>query len=368
MEIEAAEGLEKLFNIFYCEKTAALAKLSFVQDLGLEIRAIFPGQAALANFAGDAEPTPEHDVLVCELDGASVRILIVREKRNMLVRQVALGTQESNFTDEILKKIADEIKKTIDFYESQKYFRPVSKVLLAGSWEDEERVRAFLDQHLETKIVRPDMGPYLSDALSEEDKQFILGHGDIFSAALGASFLEEEGMNLVPIDIKNKNRERRFYRWLDLLLLGLGVFLFLVVVGTSVSTQVIKNQKRGLEKEHEEITLKKQEFETILGLEKVRRAIFKGEVYTPSLLKELSYRTPAIITLTELQYSRQEGVLLLRGEIPDSARENVKSVTQYAANLAESPFFTAVNVANTNRDEEKKVLQFELNCVVKGLL
>ena len=368
MDIETAEGPEKLFNIFYCEKNATFTRLSFMQELGLEIRSVIPSQAALSSFVWEAEPSPENDILVCERDGTFVRILVSRASRSMLVRQVTLIPQESNVTDEILKKIADEIKKTVDFYESQKYSRPIAKAVLMGAWEDEERVRAFLGQQMEIKVERLDMGSYFSETLGLEDKEFMKNNGGFFAASLGAVLLKDESMNLVPTDIKSKNRERRLQRWVNLALLGVGSLLFLVVIGISMGAQLIKKQMQVLEKEHGEISQKKKIFEDILGLEQVRRTIFRGEVYSPSLLKELSYRTPAIITLNEMQYIRQEGTCILRGEIPDSARENVKSVTQYAANLNESPFFMSVSVANTNHDEEKKVLQFELNCVVRGLL
>lgn len=368
MEVEGAEGPEKLFSVFYCEKNAASARLSFVQNLGLEIQAMIPSQVALANFVSEAHPLPEHDVLICEMDGPLVRILITRDNRAMLVRQVTLGPQEISFTDEILMKITEEIKKTIDFYESKKNFRSVGKVVLTGMLEDEERVHAFLSRHMEAQVTRVDIESYLSGELDEEDKQFAKNNAGLFAAALGSVFFKEDTINLVPADIKTKNKEKRFQRWLNLALVGTAFLLFVVFLSMTAITRFVTSRMRILEKEYEEINRKKNIFESVLGMEKTRRAFFEGEVYSPALFKELSYRTPAIIMLNEMQYDRQEATLILRGEISDTSGENTKSVTQYAANLSESPFFTSVVVSNTYRDEEKKSLQFEVRCAVKGLL
>ncbi len=368
MEIEGAEGPEKLFDIFYCEKKASSIRFSSVQELGLEIRAMIPSQAALGSFIGATEPSLENDVLVCELEETLVRIVIVRDKHPMLVRQVMLGSHEFNFTDEILTKIADEIKKTIDFYESQKHFRPVTKVVLVGASDDAERIHHFMSQHIETKVSLPNLEPFLSATLAAEDKKYVLDHGGLFASALGSLLVQEERLNLVPQDIKTRNRERRIHRWLNLTLLGIGLLLLGVWGVILVNMNVMKSQLKVLKNEYTVINEKKKTFENILGREKLRRSLFKGEIYSPSLLKELSYRTSAVITLNQMQYNRQEGTLILHGQISDTKRESLKSVTQYAATLAESPFFLSATVTNTNQEEENKTIRFEITCVVRGLL
>ena len=368
MDVEGVEGPQKLFNIFYCEKKTALARILFVQDLGLEIRSIISSQAALGSFIDIAEPSPENDVLVCELEETLIRILVIRKNKNMLVRQVTLGPREFNLTDEILTKIAEEIKKTIDFYESQKHFRPLTKVVFAGAGEDAERIYHFMSQHIETKVVAPNLEPFLSPTLGKEDRSFVLSHGGLFVSALGSVLVQEETVNLVPEDIKTRNRERRVHRWLNLALVGTGLALLAVWGVMMINVNLMKSQLKILEKNYAEINEKKRTFEKVLEREKVRRTVFKGEMYSPSLLKELSYRTPSVITLNQMQYNRQEETLILRGRISDVKRENLKSVTQYATALAESPFFTSATVTSTNQDEESKSLQFEVTCVVKGLL
>ena len=368
MPVEGAEGPENLYNIFYCDKTSASSKLSFVQELGLEIRSLVPGQAALASFVGQTVPTPEGDVLVCEMDGTVVRILVVRENKNMLVRQITLGSQELHFTDEVLGKVAEEIRKTIDFYEGQKYFRPVTKIVLTGAVEDAQRVNDFLSRQLQTKVLLPVIDPTLHSGLNEEDQNLLQSQSGLFAAALGAVFVDDESMNLVPDDIKTKNRQRRMHRWLNLALLGVGGIFFLIFVGTAANTHFMKEQAKGLEKEYNHINEKKKVFEAVLTDEKVRRLVYKGSVYSPSLLKELSLRTPAIIALDEMQYSRADGTVILRGQVNDAKRESLKSVTQYATTLSESQFFLSATVSNSSRDEENKVLIFEITCVLRGLL
>ncbi len=368
MSVEGAESAEKLYNVYYCDKKSAAIWLSFVQNLGLEIRSLVPGQASLACFVAEAEPTPESDVLICELEDGLLRILVVRENHNMMVRQVVLGAAEPHLTDEILTKITDEIKKTIDFYESQKYFRPVEKVVMVSDAGDMERVHQFMTQHLDTKVVPLNIEPFLSSALKPDQKNYLINHPSVVASGLGAALLGDGRINLVPEEIKKKNRQRRSNKLLNFSLFGLGFLLFLVVVGATLHSDTLKAKLDIFKKQSQEIDEKKKSFESILYKEKARRRLFKGEIYFPSLLKELSYRTPTPITLTDIDYSAQAGNLTLRGQISDVTRESAKNVTQYATNLTDSPFIASAAVTSSYQDEEKKLLQFEIVCDVKALL
>jgi Tfp pilus assembly protein PilN len=366
MDVEGAEAPEKLYDVFYCENKVALPRLNFLLGLGLDIFALVPSSVALARFTAKYEPVPEKDTLICELVEGAARIVVTREEMIMLSRNVTVGIPEAMFTDDMLNRVAEEIQKTIDFYESQKFSRPVGKVVFVGGCEP-GRVLDFMTPKLSVPMAVPDLKDLLSGALDESDKQLVTSYPGLFAAAAGGALAPDETLNLVPDDIKTKNRQRKARHWLNLGLVVFGLALVIVTAAGALNIRWIEGRLTGLKKQYNEINKHKENLQHTLAKSRIRRAARKGDIPVRALLKELSLRTPALVVLRDVQYNRQEGTLSLAGDVVDAKRESMKTVTQFSASLSESVFIKSSEITNTNQDEANKVLQFEINCVVKGL-
>ncbi len=367
MEVDGLEGKEKLYDIYYCEKKTVDAPLDFVESLGLEIESLIPGQAVLGAYAHRVEPTPDQDVIVCEVFETVARIIVVRNGKAMLFRNVILGQVGAGVTDAILEKIAQEIRVTTDYYESQKHSRPIGKALFAGGGYDVVHLHEFMSKQLSTKIVLPNIDPYVSEGIDKESREFILGHPGLFGSAIGLSLVPEHTVNFVPEDIKTKNQFKKNNHLLNLGLIGLGL-IFAVIIGLSVlNINWMKSQLVALDKQYAEIAAKKETLQSMLADSRVRRSARKGNIPVRALLKDLSIRTPALAVLSEIQYNRQDGALKIYGEIvPDSKRDMMKIVTQYVTSLSESAFCSSAKLANSTQDNPDSPLRFEISCDVKG--
>ncbi len=368
MPVDGEEGPEKLYSVFYCENKVALPRLDFALTLGLDIQAVLPTQAALARFAAVMEPNPEKDSLICELTDVSARILTVRGDRNMLVRNVVLtGTEEGVLTDNVLSRVSEEIRKTIDFYEGQKFARPISKVVFVGAGCETARLLDFMGPKLNVPVLCPVLDNFISGSIDETDKNTVLSHPGILAASMGAALMPDDTLNLVPGDIKTKNRRTKMNRWLNLGLIGLGAVLFIVGSFTALRFQWTTTQIGAYRAEYDKLNESRQVLESLLNRSRVRRVTLKGSVPIYALLKDISLRTPGLIVLRQLQFNRLDDTITLTGELMDAKKESAKTVTQFATSLSESLFFQSATVTRSDQDDENKVIRFEINGVLKGL-
>lgn len=367
IEVDGVEGKEKLYDIFYCEKKVVDEPLGFVEALGLEIESMMPGQAVLGAYVHLIEPAQDQDVIICEVFETVARMIVVRNGKVMLFRNVILGQSGAGVTDEVLEKVAQELRVTADYYESQKHSRPIGKILFAGGGYEVVHLHDFMSKKLPTKIVLPNLDPYLSEDIDKESREFILGHPGLFATALGLSLLVDQTMNFVPEDIKTKNQFKKNNYFLTLGLIGLGL-IFVLIIGLSLlNIQWMKGHLVELHKQHAEISTRKEALQAMIAESRVRRSARKGNIPIQSLLKDLSIRTHALAVLSEVQYNRQDGALKIFGEVvPDSKRDMMKIVTQYVTNLSESAFCSAAKLANSTQDNPDSPLKFEILCDVKG--
>ena len=367
MDVEGEEGPEKLHTVFYCENKIALPRLDLAFSLGLQVQAIVPGPVALVYFASAIEKVSDKDILVCEMRDNMARIVAARGSDVMLVRNVALTVPDGIWTDDVLGRVADEIRKTVDFYEGQKYSRPLGKLFFVGERCESSRVLDFMTSKIGIPVVVPSLENFLSGALDPTDKEVALSQPGLFHSSLGASLTPEDSLNLVPSDVKVKNRLGKLNRVLNLSLFAFSFFLLALLGITMLNLNWKKSQIVVLEKQFSRLNENKKVLEEILTRSRLRRTTLKGDVPMYALLKEFSLQTPSAIVIRQLQYNRADMTLVIVGEVPDDKRESSKSVTQFTTNLAESIFFSRVSLTSSNQDDERKALAFRIDAVTKGL-
>lgn len=368
MTVEGDEGPEKLYNVFYCENRTALARLGLVSGLGLEVRAVIPGQVALAYFAALTDPLPDKDTLVCELAGGTARILVTRGERNMLVRNVTLGGAEGALGEGELTRVAEEMRKTIDYYEAQKHSRPIGRAVITGELCESTRALDLLTAKLPIPVSAPTLGNFFSGALEAADRELVSSQSCAFAAALGSALAAEGTLSLVPSEIKTRNRRQKMDSRLNLGLIGFSCVLALALGVTALGTNWTKGRLKTLDEERLRIEETQNTIRAVLEREKARRTAFGGDIPLWALLKDISLRAPSSLALRDLKYSRQEGTLTLSGEVTASSRDSSKALAQFSAQLSESPFLQSVEPANSSVDEENRLLQFDMTASVKGVV
>src|SRR3989338_5944588 len=206
VSLEHPDGAkENFFSVFYCDKKSAMEKIGLLSGLGLQVSALVPGQAALAQVLGNLQE-PDKDLLVCDIGFTNARILAIHQKKNALSRTVLLGGQAltemmtGSFTDNdqkrqftpeeaerlkvtdgcsnpqvpyiglvrpYLDKMAAEIKRSVDYYEGQKVAKPISKVLFSGGGSDLKGLTGFMKSFLGIPVETPDPADFLSSRMTD---------------------------------------------------------------------------------------------------------------------------------------------------------------------------------------------------------
>jgi len=367
MDVEGDEGPERLYNVFYCENKTALPRLDLAFSLGLQVQALTPGPVALVGFVSAVEKVTDKDILVCELRDNAARIVAARGMNVMLVRNITLTIPDGVWTDDVLGRVAEEVRKTVDFYEGQKHSRPLGKVFFVGERCESARILDFMTPKIGIPVVAPPLENFLSGALDPADKESVLSQQGLFASSLGASLVPEDSPNLVPADVKVKNRQGRVNRLLNFGLIGFGLLLLLIISATAVQLKWTGAHLKTMRVEFEKLNENKKVLESVLKRSRVRRSALKGSVPLYALLKDLSLRTPGVIVLRQMQYSRQDSTLVLLGDIPEVKKDSAKTVQQFATSLAESLFFSSATVISSQEDESTRRFKFEIDTSVKGL-
>lgn len=360
-EIEGEEGPEKRVSVFHADKKAVLARLALLQMARLPLHAIWPGFATLSCMAGSGAPE-DRDLMVVDI-GPSVRIGAVQNGAAMLMRTVAAT---ASWTDLEVDRLAEEVRKSMEFYETQKAARPIAHVWLTGSGCNLEAIAGQLQKRLSLEVRAASGSPFLSDALTEEQKSVVLSQPSLFAEALGALSMRTEALNLLPEEVRALNRRRQIDKLMRKVILGLAAVLVFWVGWVGVQAQIVAAQNASAQKEWNEIQTGKSAFMQILALEKARRAAMKGAVDLPAMMKELSRLTPSPIVVHSMRFSRDEGAFSLSATA-NAGQENVKLIRRYVDNLTASPFFSSVTLGQTMEEEGEGRVRFQVDGRVRAL-
>ena len=378
-ETETEGAKEQTLAVFHCDKQNAMEKIGLVQSLGVRLLAVIPSQAALAGFAGGLETTVG-DVLLFDIGYGSARILVARDRKNMLSRTVpSLGGQsltqslgggffvnekkvtlsaeeaEKLKTEEgardpqaahisvlrpYLDKMVAEIKRSVDYYEGQKYSGSASKVLFTGGGANLKGLREFMTGFLGMEVIAPNAEEYCSTDLPPGLKPQLVNYFPAYIAALGAAGMADHPLNLVPREIKFQQQEMHRHLSLRMALIASSVLLSALVIWTWVQAGIANTQLKAIETEWREIHRMDEVIAQIATDGRVMRAAMKGDMLHAALLTGLSRMTPNSILLDEIQFNREQMAFLLRGTVNSSDGKGVvKIVAQLTNELIQSPFF-----------------------------
>lgn len=408
---------EKFFSVFYCDKKAATEKIDLVTALGLQVSALVPGQAALAQVLGNFEEA-DKDLLICDIGFANARILALHQKKNTLSRTVLLGgqaltemmtgsfaenDQKRQFTIEeaeqlkvtegcqnpqapyiglvrpYLDKMAAEIKRSVDYYEGQKYAKPISKVIFSGGGSNLKGLTGFMKSFLGIPVETPDPADFFSSRMAEDQKKNTQEEIGSLLALLGAAdFDTSSPLNLLPREIKFKEREKNKMMYLRIAAFASVILVSYLTVSTIFEIKVTRSKLRATTVQLQEISRVLDFLGSIQSQDRVMRSALKNDLSHPALFKTLSFLTPEAVTIEEMTYTRETSTLLVTGSMSASGRANVKVIAQFISELQKTAFFKEVTLMRTFKEvsseggeqasTKSSKLQFELKCLTKGQL
>jgi len=405
-ESELAEGRETFYSVFYADRSLVDHRVRFVQSLGFDVAAVVPAPVALAHLAAAEIPGSGRDTLVFDVGYLSARVFVTHGTKNMLARTVLLGGQQltelltAPFVRDghrvqlppaeaealkvregaedpqaahigllrpYLEKIVAEIKRSVDYYETQKYSRPIGTVLFTGGGSNLKGLKAFMSQFLGLEIASFDPSRYAAPALAAGlRKSFEEGFGT-FAAALGAVTAASGTVNLLPTELQNPRKTET--RRISLRMATFAVAsVFLVLDAWAFARyRAVRSELAAVESEWKEIARVHALLGDIEAQQGFIRAALKGDLSHPALLKELTRLTPAAVLLDEIEFSREAQILRVRGAVTGAGKNDVKVIAQFIGSLLGSPFFKDATLVSSDQDSAG-LSRFEIRCVTSGIV
>lgn len=397
---------QKLLTVFYCDKKTAIERIRLIQGLGLEVSALIPGQAALAHFVQGLSLPEEAGVLVCDIGYLAARILIVRKTKNMLSRAVPLGGQQltemltASFVTNgqtvglnvqeaerlkiqegardpqaphmvllrpYLDKVAAEIKRSIDYYEAQKYSAAISKIIFTGGGANLKGLRESMAAFLNMEILTPNPEEYFGTEISAEKKEFVCEHFALFAQALGAAASKDRAMNLMPLELIYQRLRDRKRLSVRMAFFANAIFLAFLTIWVLFQTSIAGTQLKATAAEWGGIRSVDQLIGRLAAEGLLMKSALKGDLLHPALLKQLSLVTPDTVLIDELLFNRQTNTVTIRGMVRKAAgKGDVKLIAQFTNDLVQSPFFVEAAFKTTVVGTGAPSARFEITCVTRG--
>lgn len=253
-----------------------------------------------------------------------------------------------------LEQFTSEIERCFDYYREEKHGEKVDSIVLLGGGASLFGLNVFLSRSLSlpVEIGNPlEKVKKISDSVV--DDKYNISH--YFGAALGAGLSQARGINLMPPEIKESGA-RTFKRtvWETA---AVSVSLVLIFIYTGMRIQLGNFYKRVLVSSQEYSSLAPQ-------LAKVKEhslavEILADEPFWDDIFMEISGIIPAKVYLTDL--AMREGSVIMKGKI---LGQDVMPLSNFILAL-EKGLFANIKLVKTKNLEEKKEIEFELNCSVE---
>ncbi len=408
LTLDQSDGVkEKFFSVFYCDKKAAMEKVALVTGLGLRVSSLAPNHAALAQGLGNLAG-PEKDLLIFDIGSANARILPVRQKKNMFSRTVQLGGQAltdmlaGSYMDNdqkiqlspgeaeklkitegcsnpqaghislvrpYLEKVVSEIKRSVDFYESQKYSKPISKIVFTGGGSNLKGLGSFMKSFLGLEVLALEPSDSIAPQIPREQEEFVTNQFGFFYSALGAAAAPTDSpLNLLPREVKFEKREKTKKMSFRMIFLASALVMGFMVLSASFQLHIARVRLKTAFLQTGEVSRVLDLLGSVQSDDRFMRSALKNDLSHPPLFKALSRLAPPGLILDEISFNRESNTYLIRGSTNASGSTNVKVIAQFIGDLQKTPFFKEVTLARTSKDPEGLKLSFELNCVTRGLL
>lgn len=403
--LDADGAREKFFSVFYCDKKTAMERIGLLTGIGLHVSSLVPSQVALAQIAGGIGDGGR-DALVFDIGKMSARILAVHQKRNLLSRTVLLGGQAltemmaASFMDgdkrvqwsqeesekvkitegcqnpqapyiglvrPYLDKIVAEIKRSVDFYDGQKYAKPIAQVIFTGGGSNLKGLTGFMKSFLGLPVTTLDPEPYMSPKLLSEQKNEAIDNFGSIIAPIGAALLDNASVfNLLPREIKFEEREKTKKMWARLAVMLSVIFMTYQAVFAVLQLGVTRSKLQAANLQSREIARVLDFLKTIQADDRGMRGALKNDLPHPALMKTISRLAPGGMQFERLSFDRQTGTLLIGGAMSGGGVAPVKAIAQFIGELQKTSFFKEATLTKTTKEESGKLL-FELRCQTRGL-
>lgn len=259
-----------------------------------------------------------------------------------------------------LERLAQEIKRSLLYYETQYASESINKIYLAGDALRINNLDSFLNKELSIDVSDLDILEGI-----RINSEVLLSSPEVYPA-LGVSF-DRLGVNLIPYEFRTEkieNVQRISLRWVTIIgLILLLLSYFLSVARMSVFQKRLENADFQLNilSEIKDIKIKLDAFD-LLSLD----IKSKSPAYE-SLLKAVSSLSPRELYLSSFEINGAVKEGKLSGIIKDLKLNPNIVLTSFVSSLEKTGYFKEINIDKVTRlsQEQEAFLEFEINLKLK---
>lgn len=253
-----------------------------------------------------------------------------------------------------LKSLADEIGRCFDYYSRETGGEKVALLELLGGGAYLKGLNRFLSEELGINVR---VGDPLEGQKIDFDKvgSSLKENSSQFAVAIGLTLTEDEGINLLPIEIKEKIKRTFKRSIIELISVGAICIIIFVLIGMFIHLENVRNRIEVANRELSSLQhqLKKIEMQNLIN------KILVDKPYWGDVAKELSNIVPDHIYLTRLSMAnkmlRMEGVIM--------AEEKEKIISDFVSVL-ENGIFNNVKLVSIQEMKNRNKDEFELTCFI----
>lgn len=285
-----------------------------------------------------------------------------------------------------LERLVTQIQRSFDYYRSKFPYGEPAKIFITGGTAQMKNITDYLGESLGKDIerVNPFRNLLIDPSLLENKTP--KNYSSSMSTLMGSIFAKQQGINMLPADIKKKPVLKRFLGYVTraaALVLLMISYLSVMAIFEGSSVEDSFNHLNSLYQQtsnnapvadfqgrYEALKTENDQFLANIGQ-------FTSDLVLVDYLKLLSEMTPNYITLNSIWISTaRETVLVITGSISVSMSDNVIYLAKYTNLLKASGMFSDVPayqedyereeiLSSTGEDiESDDVLTFRLECII----
>jgi type IV pilus assembly protein PilM len=335
-------------------------QFALVEKAGLTVQKVVFSQEAVAALANRLFKLTDaiSPAAILHIDESATDFTVVFKNKVIFIRSISMGRQQLTADAEKSKaKFCEEIKKTLEAYQSENIEKNPSGLLLTGAVFGLDGLDDVLNQAVNIPVRTTDF--YENISFDKKAKEGVLNTKGLSFLNVIAPVLacQELKANFIPEEIKLKKALQQ--RGRDLIKTGfLSLVLIVLVFLVFISKIYFKAQYLAiLNDKFKTLSQDTGEVEKILQRNSQIRNFMAERGYSLKVLKELYDLIPLNVELNDIRFDR-EGKFVIRG-----TAESMGTVFSFLEAMGGSRYFKDPKPKNTSQRQEgkKDVTDFEIN-------
>ncbi len=296
--------------------------------------------------------------VLIDLDSDNAEIVILANSHLGFTRGLTWGIEQMQSQPDLGKKLADEIRRTIQAYSRQEHSEQVEKVILSQTKETAQTLKAILEQELNLPCQTAD--PLENLPYQKEITVTQYQPQPSLLRVLGTVLdTHSRKLNLLPVNLREKQTIRlKKKRTSTAIILLSGIIL----LGTLIFVKKIHDKQLYISYLNREIAkmapLAKEVEEMLKNIELIekRRKIAGSSV---DILRELHNLTPQNILLASFNYDEEKQIVALQGNSTD-----MSEIFKFINTLERSGYFKNVQLKYVSEKKAKAdgLTDFKMEC------